>query len=99
MKAWLAELRTSLLAVVVLAVLAVRPLSRWPSGSLARRSFPAKANGSLVVRDGAIVGSRLIAPAHSPAPAYFHPRPSAAGNGYDASASGGSNLGPPVQGR
>ncbi|MFI5105715.1 MAG: potassium-transporting ATPase subunit KdpC [Terriglobales bacterium] len=63
---------------------------------LAQVLFKDKANGQLVPKDGKIVGSRIIAQPFTGA-GYFHPRPSAAGNGYDATNSGGSNYGPTNQ--
>lgn len=88
----LVQLRTSLVAVLSLAVLlcGIYPLLVWVSG---QALFPRQAGGNLVRNEGIVVGSALLAQGFT-GPAYFHPRPSAAGAGYDGAASGGSNLGP-----
>jgi len=64
--------------------------------ALAQVFFRDKANGQLVQRNGTVVASRIIAQPFVGA-GYFHPRPSAAGNGYDATSSGGTNFGPTNQ--
>jgi K+-transporting ATPase ATPase C chain len=92
MKGLIAELRASIAATLLLAVLCcgIYPVAVWAVG---QGLFSDKANGSLVRYNGKVVGSALIAQGFA-GPAYFHPRPSAAGQGYDAVHSGGTNLGP-----
>ncbi len=81
---------TSILYTVVTAVIFGIAYPLVITG-LAHILFPRQADGSLIVRDGQVIGSELIAQSFT-ADKYFHPRPSAAGNGYDATASGGTNL-------
>jgi len=92
MKDLVAELRASIAAMLLLAVLCcgIYPVAVWAVG---QGLFSGKANGSLVRVNGKIAGSSLLAQGFT-APKYFHPRPSAAGQGYDAAGSSGTNLGP-----
>ena len=87
-----AQIRPALLSVVLLTIVSgcIFPLLLFAIG---RPLFPHQAAGSVVARDGTVVGSALIAQEFT-RPEYFQPRPSAAGNGYDATSSGGTNLGP-----
>jgi potassium-transporting ATPase KdpC subunit len=87
------EIRRAVLSTfsLVFILCAFYPLAVW---GLAQLAFPQEANGSLITRDGRVVGSALIGQAFKGVRT-FHPRPSAAGpGGYDAASSGGSNLGP-----
>jgi K+-transporting ATPase ATPase C chain len=96
MKTLLSELRTSLLLTLVFAVLlcGVYPLAVWAG---AQAFFPSQANGSLLTdATGAIRGSSLLAQSFT-SDKYFQPRPSAAGTGYDATNSSGTNFGPTSQ--
>ncbi len=96
MKTFFSELRGALVSTVVLAIVCcgVYPLVVFVVG---QTLFRDQANGSLIVApDGKVRGSKLLGQGFA-ADRYFHPRPSAAGNGYDATASGGSNLGPTSQ--
>jgi potassium-transporting ATPase KdpC subunit len=87
--------RNFLVAVLMTAVTTVLFGVAYPLlvTAAAQLLFPDKANGQLVERDGRVVGSRLIGQTFS-SPGYFRSRPSAAGTGYDAANSGGTNLGP-----
>jgi len=79
-----------LLVVFTLLLGFLYPAAVWAVGRVA---FPAAAGGSFVALDGKVIGSELIGQALT-SPGLFRPRPSTAGSGYDAAASGGSNLGP-----
>jgi len=96
MKALFSEIRGAVFATLILAIVCcgLYPLVVF---GISRMLFRDKANGSLIVdQDGTVRGSKLLAQGFT-ADKYFHPRPSAAGSGYDAASSGGSNLGPTSQ--
>jgi K+-transporting ATPase ATPase C chain len=88
----LSTLYRSIVVTVLLALIlcGAYPVAVWGVGQL---FFKSNANGGLLLKDGQPIGVELIGQNFS-RPEYFHPRPSAAGNGYDAANSSGSNLGP-----
>jgi K+-transporting ATPase ATPase C chain len=93
MKEFFSQIRGAVVSTLVLAVVCcgLYPLIVF---GISQVFFRDKANGSLIIDSGAAVrGSKLLGQQFTDAK-YFHPRPSAAGNGYDAASSGGSNLGP-----
>src|SRR5215468_8374456 len=96
MKEFFSHIRGAIVSTLVLAVVCcgLYPLIVF---GISQVLFRDQANGSLIVdQNGTVRGSKLLGQAFSD-PKYFHPRPSAAGNGYDATSSGGSNLGPTSQ--
>jgi K+-transporting ATPase ATPase C chain len=96
MKALFSEIRGAVMSTLVLAIVCcgIYPVIVF---GIAQAAFHDRANGSLIVdQDGTVRGSRLLGQVFT-GEKYFHPRPSAAGNGYDAANSSGSNLGPTSQ--
>jgi K+-transporting ATPase ATPase C chain len=96
MKEFLQQIKVSVIAILVFAVVlcGIYPVAVWAFGQVL---FPSQVNGSLVTNArGQVIGSKLIGQSFT-GPQYFNSRPSYAGNGYDPTSSGGSNLGPTSQ--
>ena len=96
MKEFFCHIRAAIVSTMALAVICCGLYPLFVFG-ISQLLFRDQANGSLILgADGSVRGSKLLGQSFSD-PKYFHPRPSAAGNGYDATSSGGSNLGPTSQ--